>query len=64
MMLLRPKGLIPERRHKINRGGVQETTYYDVQHERPLPDRDPRMTDNLIEVVKRPPSGSAASWPQ
>ena len=34
MMLLRPAGLIPERRHKIElEEGVHDTPLYDVQHE-------------------------------
>jgi branched-chain amino acid transport system permease protein len=42
MMLLRPAGLIPERRHKIElEEGVQDTPFYDVQHEGTLTDRDP-----------------------
>jgi branched-chain amino acid transport system permease protein len=42
MMLLRPTGLIPERRHKIEMAeGVHDTPFYDVQHEGTLTDRDP-----------------------
>jgi branched-chain amino acid transport system permease protein len=42
MMLLRPAGLIPERRHKIElEEGVHDTPFYDVQHEGTLTDRDP-----------------------
>ena len=34
MMLFRPTGLIPERRHKIEmEEGVHDTPFYDVQHE-------------------------------
>jgi branched-chain amino acid transport system permease protein len=41
MMLLRPTGLIPERRHKIEMAeGVHDTPFYDVQHEGTLTDRD------------------------
>ena len=40
MMLFRPTGLIPERRHKIElEEGVQHTPLYDVQHEGPPTDR-------------------------
>ena len=42
MMLFRPAGLIPERRHKIEMvEGVHDTPFYDVQHEGTLTDRDP-----------------------
>ena len=42
MMLFRPTGLIPERRHKIEMAeGVHDTPFYDVQHEGTLTDRDP-----------------------
>ncbi len=42
MMLLRPTGLIPERRHKIElEEGVHDTPFYDVQLEGTLTDRDP-----------------------
>jgi branched-chain amino acid transport system permease protein len=42
MMLLRPTGLIPERRHKIEiEEGVHDTPFYDVQTEGALTDRDP-----------------------
>ena len=42
MMLFRPTGLIPERRHKIEMTeGVHDTPFYDVQHEGTLTDRDP-----------------------
>jgi len=41
MMLFRPTGLIPERRHKIEIAeGVHDTPFYDVQHEGTLTDRD------------------------
>jgi branched-chain amino acid transport system permease protein len=41
MMLFRPTGLIPERRHKIEMAeGVHDTPFYDVQHEATLTDRD------------------------
>ncbi len=41
MMLFRPAGLIPERRHKIELiEGVHDTPFYDVQHEGTLTDRD------------------------
>jgi branched-chain amino acid transport system permease protein len=40
MMLFRPTGLIPERRHKIElEEGVHDTPLYDVQHEGPSTDR-------------------------
>ncbi len=43
MMLFRPTGLIPERRHKIEiEEGVHDTPFYDVQTEGTLTDRDPR----------------------
>jgi branched-chain amino acid transport system permease protein len=42
MMLLRPTGLIPERRHKVElEEGVHDTPFYDVQTEGALTDRDP-----------------------
>ena len=42
MMLLRPAGLIPERRHKIElEEGVHDTPFYDVQTEGALTDRNP-----------------------
>ncbi len=42
MMLFRPTGLIPERRHKIELAeGVHDTPFYDVQTEGTLTDRDP-----------------------
>jgi branched-chain amino acid transport system permease protein len=45
MMLFRPTGLIPERRHKIEmEEGVHDTPFYDVQLEGTLTDRD--MTDD------------------
>jgi len=45
MMLFRPAGLIPERRHKIElEEGVHDTPFYDVQTEGSLTDRNP--TDN------------------
>jgi branched-chain amino acid transport system permease protein len=41
MMLVRPAGLIPERRHKIElEEGVQDTPFYDVRTEGALTDRD------------------------
>ena len=41
MMLFRPTGLIPERRHKIEiEEGVHDTPFYDVQTEGTLTDRD------------------------
>ncbi|MEI7759577.1 MAG: branched-chain amino acid ABC transporter permease [Thermoleophilia bacterium] len=41
MMLFRPAGLIPERRHRIEmEEGVHDTPFYDVQHEGTLTDRD------------------------
>src|SRR4029453_788844 len=43
MMLLRPAGLIPERRHPIEmEEGVHDTPFYDVQLEGTPTDRDPR----------------------
>ena len=65
MMLFRPAGLIPERRHKIEiEEGVHDTPFYDVQTEGTLTDRNPTRrlmaADNLIEVdeaaqgVRRP----------
>jgi branched-chain amino acid transport system permease protein len=42
MMLFRPTGLIPERRHKIEMAeGVHDTPLYDVTHEGSLTDRNP-----------------------
>jgi branched-chain amino acid transport system permease protein len=42
MMLFRPAGLIPERRHRIEmEEGVHDTPLYDVTHEGALTDRDP-----------------------
>ena len=42
MMLFRPTGLIPERRHKIEMAeGVHDTPIYDVTHEGSLTDRNP-----------------------
>ena len=42
MMLFRPTGLIPERRHKIEMAeGVHDTPLYDVTHEGALTDRNP-----------------------
>jgi len=42
VMLFRPTGLIPERRHKIELAeGVHDTPFYDVQHEDKLTDRHP-----------------------
>jgi branched-chain amino acid transport system permease protein len=42
MMLFRPTGLVPERRHKIElEEGVRDTPFYDVQLEGTLTDRDP-----------------------
>ena len=41
MMLFRPTGLIPERRHKIEmEEGVHDTPFYDVQLEGTITDRD------------------------
>jgi branched-chain amino acid transport system permease protein len=41
MMLFRPTGLIPERRHKVEfEEGVHDTPFYDVQTEGTLTDRD------------------------
>jgi branched-chain amino acid transport system permease protein len=41
MMLFRPTGLIPERRHQIEMAeGVHDTPIYDVTHEGALTDRD------------------------
>ena len=41
MMLFRPTGLIPERRHKVEfEEGVHDTPFYDVQTEGALTDRD------------------------
>jgi branched-chain amino acid transport system permease protein len=43
MMLFRPAGLIPERRHKVElEEGVHDTPFYDVQTEGSLTDRDRR----------------------
>ena len=42
MMLFRPAGLIPERRHKQEiEHGVHDTPLYDVTHEGAVTDRDP-----------------------
>jgi branched-chain amino acid transport system permease protein len=42
MMIFRPAGLIPERRHKVEfEEGVHDTPFYDVQLEGTLTDRDP-----------------------
>jgi branched-chain amino acid transport system permease protein len=42
MMLLRPAGLIPERRHRIElEEGVHDTPFYDVSTEGALTDRNP-----------------------
>jgi branched-chain amino acid transport system permease protein len=42
VMLFRPTGLVPERRHKIEiEEGVHDTPFYDVQLEGTLTDRDP-----------------------
>jgi branched-chain amino acid transport system permease protein len=42
VMLFRPTGLIPERRHKREmEEGVHDTPFYDVQHEGADTDRDP-----------------------
>jgi hypothetical protein len=42
MMLFRPEGLIPERRHKRELElGVHDTPLYDVTLEGSLTDRDP-----------------------
>jgi branched-chain amino acid transport system permease protein len=42
MMLFRPTGLIPERRHKIElEEGVHDTPFYDVQTEGAMTDRNP-----------------------
>ena len=42
MMLFRPAGLIPERRHKAEAElGVHDTPFYDVQAEGSLTVRDP-----------------------
>jgi len=42
VMLLRPTGLIPERRHAVEfEEGVHDTPFYDVSHEGALTDRDP-----------------------
>jgi branched-chain amino acid transport system permease protein len=42
MMLFRPTGLIPERRHKIElEEGVHDTPFYDAQTEGTLTDRNP-----------------------
>jgi branched-chain amino acid transport system permease protein len=41
MMLFRPAGLIPERRHKVEfEEGVHDTPFYDVQTEGAMTDRD------------------------
>ncbi|MBA2741633.1 MAG: branched-chain amino acid ABC transporter permease [Actinobacteria bacterium] len=43
MMLIRPTGLIPERRHKIEmEEGVRDTPFYDVATEGTFTDRDSR----------------------
>ena len=43
MMLFRPTGLIPERRHKVElEEGVHDTPFYDVQTEGALTDRNPQ----------------------
>ena len=43
VMLFRPTGLIPERRHKRElEEGVRDTPLYDVQHESADTDRDPQ----------------------
>jgi hypothetical protein len=43
MMLFRPTGLIPERRHKRELElGVADTPLYDVTHEGSDTDREPR----------------------
>jgi branched-chain amino acid transport system permease protein len=43
VMLFRPTGLIPERRHKRElEEGVRDTPLYDVQHEAADTDREPR----------------------
>jgi branched-chain amino acid transport system permease protein len=43
VMLFRPTGLIPERRHKREmEEGVRDTPFYDVQHEGSDTDRDSR----------------------
>jgi branched-chain amino acid transport system permease protein len=43
VMLFRPTGLIPERRHKRElEEGVRDTPLYDVQHEAAETDREPR----------------------
>jgi branched-chain amino acid transport system permease protein len=42
MMLFRPTGLIPERRHKVElEEGVHDTPFYDVQTEGSMTDRNP-----------------------
>ncbi len=42
VMLLRPTGLIPERRHRVEfEEGVHDTPLYDVTHEGSLTDRNP-----------------------
>jgi branched-chain amino acid transport system permease protein len=42
MMLLRPTGLLPERRHKIElEEGTHDTPFYDVRTEGALTDRNP-----------------------
>ena len=58
MMLLRPAGLIPERRHRIEmEEGVHDTPFYDVEHEGTLTDRDPSRRlmaaqDNLVVATQ------------
>ena len=59
MMLLRPTGLIPERRHKIElEEGVHDTPFYDVQTEGAMTDRDrsrrlmEASVDNLLVATK------------
>ena len=44
MMLLRPSGLIPERRHKIElEEGVHDTPLYDVVHEGAVAEQEPTV---------------------
>ena len=58
MMLLRPAGLIPERRHRIElEEGVHDTPFYDVEHEgtldRPRPERRLMAEpDDLVVATK------------
>ena len=68
MMLIRPTGLIPERRHKIElEEGVHDTPFYDVQTEGTLTDRERERrlmeasVDNLL-VATRSARSSAGSW--